>query len=337
MISNLFIFNRPVFLRYTVCFLIVALIVSFSTPNIAKAAPLTAISDTLTRIKTSETANHSIQFTTPTGIAGGDTVSLTFAAGFDISSVVTADVTMEGAAVTSAVPVGQVLTITAAAGNVVAASGIANIVITNNHITNPVAAGTYSVTIGGSFGDTGSLAIVIISNDQVVVSTTIDPYISFTITQNTVTLTKAGGGNPDWNNTGYNNGAANTLAAATNGVSGYSISYNGASLASGMNTIDAMAAKGTSSTGVEQFGLNLKLNTVPATGAEPVGGSGSPTADYNTANQYKYTVGTPTTLATAGGITALTTYTASYIVNVASTTEYGAYNTTITYICTGNF
>lgn len=317
-------------------YLILSVLIFFSYPQVAIAASLTAISDVLTRLKTGEASNHTIQFTTPTGIANTDTVELTFAAGFNIVAVVTGDVTLEGAAVTSAVPVGQVLTITANAGNVVAPAGIANIVISNNHIINP-AVGTYTISIAGTFGDTGAFAVAIITDDQVVVSTTIDPYISFAITQNAVTLTKAGGGNPDWNNTGYNNGAANTLAAATNGVTGYNITYNGATLSSGINTIDAMAVKAASATGVEQFGINLKLNTVPATGAEPVGGAGAPTADYNTVDQYRYIVGTPTTLASAGGITAVTTYTATYIVNVAPITEHGVYNTTITYICTGNF
>lgn len=315
-------------------YLMLAILIFSAYPQVIKAASLTAVSDVLTRLKTSETSNHAIQFTTPTGIANTDTIELTFA-GFNIASVVTGDVTIEGAAVTSAVPAGQVLTITAGVANIVAPGGIAHIVISNNHITNPVA-GTYTISIAGSFGDTGALAIAIITDDQVVVSTTIDPYISFAITQNSVTLTKNGGGNPDWNNTGYNNGAANTLAAATNGLSGYSISYNGATLSFGGNTIDAMAAQAASTTGIEQFGINLKQNTIPATGAEPVG-SGTPSPGYDTANQYKYIVGTPTTLASTGGVSAVTTYTVTYIANVAPETQYGVYNTTITYICTANY
>ena len=319
-------------------FLILAVLMAFNTPQIAHAAALSGISDTLTRIKKSQTANHTLSFTTPTGIANTDTVTLTFAAEFNIASVVGGDVTIEGAAVTSATVLGQVLTITAGAGNVVAAAGTADIVISNNHITNPAAAGTYVVSIAGSFGDTGSFAIVILDDDQVVVGATIDPYLTFTLTTNSVTLTKSGGGNPSWTSTGYNQGAANTLLAATNGATGYTITYNGATLTAGGRTIDAMAAKAVSSTGAEQFGINLKDNATPNTGTEPSGsGSGAPTADYNTADQYKFVASTTTDLASAAAATASNTFTVSYIANVAAVTEAAAYSTTITYICTGHF
>ena len=169
-----------------------------------------------------------------------------------------------------------------------------------------------------------------------VVSTTIDPTLTFTITTNTVTLTKTGGGNPDSSNTGYNEGAANTLAASTNGDGGYTITYNGATL-TGANTIDAMATKAASSTGTEQFGINLKDNATPNTGADPSGGTGAPAADYNTADQFRYITGTTTDLASASAPSDTTTFTVTYIVNVAGTTEAEVYSTTITYICTGNF
>jgi hypothetical protein len=187
-------------------------------------------------------------------------------------------------------------------------------------------------------GDTGKFAASIITDDQVVVSTTIDPYLTFTLTQNTVSLTKAGGGNPDYNNTGFNNGSANTLAANTNAANGYTLSYQGSTLTSGTNTIEAMTTKAASSTGTEQFGLNLRDNTTPNTGADPSGsGSGAPAADYNTVDQFKFVPDTATTLASASGSTASNTFTVSYIVNVSQTTEAGAYSTTITYIATGNF
>ncbi len=99
-----------------------------------------------------------------------------------------------------------------------------------------------------------------------------------------------------------------------------------------------MTAKTTSSTGTEQFGINLKDNTTPNTGAEPSGsGSGAPAADYNTVDQFKFVADTTTTLASASDSTASNTFTVTYIVNASQTTEAGAYSTTITYIATGNF
>ena len=179
--------------------------------------------------------------------------------------------------------------------------------------------------------------MAIVTDDDVVVSVTVNPYISLAIEQSSVTLTKSGGGNPDWQNTGFNNSTANTLAVNTNANSGYTLTYNGATLTSGGNSIDAMATKGASSTGTEQFGLNLRNNSTPDTGTDPSGGSGTPADDYNTINQFRYIASTTTTLASASAASTATTYTVSYIVNVGQTTESGNYQTTITYIATGNF
>lgn len=115
------------------------------------------------------------------------------------------------------------------------------------------------------------------------------------------------------------------------------MSYYGDTLKSGGNSIDAMAVKAASSTGVEQFGLNLKDNATPDTGAEASGGSGAASADYATADQYKFVVNTTTTMASAAAATATTTFTASYIANITETTEAGNYSSIITYVCTGNF
>ena len=100
------------------------------------AANLTGISDTMSRLLVGTSANHMIQFVTPTGIANGDLVTLTFQSDFNIASIVAGDITLEGAAVTAATPSGQTLTITAGASNVVAAAGTADIAIINNGLMN---------------------------------------------------------------------------------------------------------------------------------------------------------------------------------------------------------
>ena len=333
--------TKKVLFKYFIGFIIFGLIFAIYPQEAKAAGPLTAISDTMTRLKAATPSNHTIQFTTPTGIANGNTITLTFAAGFDISAVVTGDVTLEGAAVTSAAPVLQVLTITAGAANVVAAAGTADIVISNNHITNP-AVGSYIISIAGTFTDTGSFAVAIITNDQVVVSTTIDPYVTFILTTNSVTLTKNPSGNPSPTMMGFNQGAANTLEVYTNAAVGYSISYLGDTLkttAGPVYSITALAAQTVAAVGGEQFGINLMANTAPETfGANKTGtGSGAVATGYETTNQFKFVVNTATPIASAIVASASNVYTVSYIANVSSTTEAGAYSTTITYICTGNF
>lgn len=313
-------------------------VLTFGIVPPAHAAALTAMKDTLTREHISTVSNHTIVFTTPSGIASGNSIVLTFPAGFNIASVVMADVTVQAVAVTSATPSGQVLTIGCGGSNVVSAAGTATIAINNTKITNPASAGSYIVSISTTLGDTGSFAIPISTDDQVVVGTTVGPYISFALTTTSVTLTTAGGGGANFNSTAYNRGVANTLAASTNSATGYSISYNGATLTSGSYTISAIGAtKAASSIGNEQFGINLVSNTIPTTGANESGGNGNPAVQYDTQNQYAFVAGTTTPLASASGTTSDTTYTVTYIANVNQTTEPAAYSTTITYICTGNF
>jgi len=317
---------------------ILVLVFAFYIPR-TNAAAVTSVSDTMSRLKASTASNHTITFTTPTGIASGNTVTLTFpAASFTMAASLTGVTIADGAgadnAVTSAAYATNVLTITASVSSVVVAGHAAKIKIPSAQITNPVA-GTYFITIGGTFADTGSFAVVIVSNDQVVVNATVDPTLTFAITNNSVTLLTVASGNPDASNTAYN--GSNTLVAGTNATGGYVITYNGATLTSGGNTINAMAVGAGSLIGTEQFGVNLKNNATPNVGADPLGGSGAPVADYNTADQYKFVAGTITSLASAAGPSQTTTFTVSYIANVADITEAGAYSTTITYICTGTF
>jgi len=348
--------------KFLVFYLILALLV-LMVPGLTYAGPLTALSDTMSRLKISEDSDHTIRFTTPSGATDiSDTIEITMPTGFTIGSVVFGDMDLShgastgyeteltlgataGAGTWGASFAGQVLSLdhpTDATGHITATDKVIVEIGTNaaggvNQIANNSSADSYVIDIAGDFEDTGQIGIVVLTDDEVVVSTTIDPYVTFVITQNTVSLTQSGS-NPDSSNTGYNEGSANTLAASTNGTSGYSISYEGSTLENLVSdTIDAMAAKTTSSTGTEQFGINLKDNATPNTGSDPSGGSGTPESDYNTADQYRFIADTTTALASAAGPSATTTFEVTYIVNVSVTTEPGLYSTTITYICTGNF
>jgi hypothetical protein len=349
--------------KFLVFYLILALLV-LMVPQLTHAAALTALSDTMSRLKASTASNHTIRFTTPSGATDiGDTIEITMPTGFTIGSVAFGDMDLSCGATTGyeteltlgataaagtwgASFTGQVLSLdhpTDATGDIAATNKVVVEIGTHatggsNQIVNHATPESYTIEIGGDFGDDGQIGIVVLTDDQVVVSTTIDPYITFAITQNTVTLTQTGGGNPDSDNTGYNEGSANTLAASTNASSGYSISYEGATLENPeSDTIDAMATKAGSSTGTEQFGINLKDNATPNTGSDPSGGSGTPESDYNTADEFRFIADTTTALASASGPSVTTTFEVTYIVNVAAVTEAGAYSTTITYIATGNF
>ena len=143
--------------------------------------------------------------------------------------------------------------------------------------------------------------------------------------------------------------ASSQMAASTNAVSGYSITVNGPTLTSGSNTIAAMGTVGVGVRGTSQFGLNLKLNTTAtstvAVGAEITAAAdgtnlrGQATANYNTADTFKFLSGESIANSWDGGAgpTNAQIYTSSYIVNVAGNQASGTYVSTLTYICTATF
>lgn len=130
------------------------------------------------------------------------------------------------------------------------------------------------------------------------------------------------------------------MAASTNGGSGYVITVNGSTLTcttcSGTPTIAALSSQTAASVGSAQFGLNLRANTTPSVGADLSGsGTGTYSANYGTANQYRFVTGD--SVATASASTNANTFTASYIVNVPGSQAAGTYTATMNYICTATF
>lgn len=139
------------------------------------------------------------------------------------------------------------------------------------------------------------------------------------------------------------------MAASTNAGFGYVITVNGPTMTSGVNEIDAIATPTASVKGTAQFGMNLRLNTT-ASSTVPIGLDvapapdgvdlkGEPTADYNTADLFKFVTGNTVASSTNGGLgpTNSQIFTVGYIVNVPGNQAAGTYTTTLTYICTPTF
>lgn len=165
----------------------------------SRAAVLMYASDALDSQTIGEASDHTLTFITQTGIdASTDTVTATFS-GFDLSSIVTGDIALShgvvgtenaetiaaapGAGVWGASISGSVLTLSpptdAAIGEVVASTTIRVLIGTNaggaNQIVNPATAGNYLVTIGGGFGDAGSMGIAIVDDSGVAVTASYPP------------------------------------------------------------------------------------------------------------------------------------------------------------------
>lgn len=130
--------------------------------------------------------------------------------------------------------------------------------------------------------------------------------------------------------------ATSVMQATTNAGNGYTVTVNGTTLASGTNTIPALVTQTASNTGQSQFGMNLRDNATPNVGSNVSGaGSGSATANYGTADAYRFVTGDA--VATAGAPSDANTFTSSYIVNIGGAQPAGVYTATMTYICTASF
>ena len=328
----------------------------------AHAASLTSMSDNMSRLKTSTLSDHTIKFVTPGGVAAGQSFTITFAAGFalgtfnvnnvDVATAATCggsftDKTLAASPATTTWGVsqsGQVITVLSGTDTIAATSCISVEIGANatfgasgaSIITNPSSGGAAIISISVNAGtDTGSIAVPIVATpfDQVTVTANVDPTISFAITDASIgfgTLTTA--------NVRYATGdtlgatsptSAHDITVSTNAGSGYTVYVEGATLTSGSNTITAIGSSATASNpNSEQFGIKVTA----------AGGSGAALAPYNTANYaYGATGTTQDPIASSAGSSATTTFSITYIANIAATTEAGAYSTNLTYTATGSF
>lgn len=320
----------------------------------AQAAALTGKSDTMTRLQVSTASDHLIEFTTPTGVAGAATITVTFPAGFDLAtnSVAFGDMDLEDDSVDVTLAAspsgttwgadvsGQVITFTNGSAAVAAGSVITIEIGTNatsgtNQIINTSSTGDATITIGGTFGDTGDILVEMLTDDTVTITAVVDESLSFSISDVAIgfgTLTSANARYATADESGDTSAqVAHNLIAGTNATGGYTITVQGATLTSGSDTIDAMGTEVVSSAGTEQFGIRMTSS----------GGSGTVDTDYDNtaADTYFFgaTASTTDDVAAASGATADTTYSCYYLANIASNTEAGSYSTDLTYVATAQF
>lgn len=348
--------------RKTISALLTISMVSFFTLSwivpVAQAASLTALSDTMSSSKISTASSHVIKFTTPTGASDNtDTIVITFPSDFNFTTKTIGTVTFTHGASTglettetlAASPSGsawgavfsgtqnRILTLTAPTDGIGAATVAASdkIIITydnTNSVNGSSAATQYSITINGGFGDTGTITVYLVTDDQVAISATVNQTLSFTISDNSIgfgTLTTANARYATGDTTGTTSETeAHTIAVATNAVSGYALTVKGATLSSGVPTITALGSNTASSPGSEQFGLRATAS----------GGAGSVTAPYAASGfAYTGTASTAAEVAASGNSSQTTTYSLRYLANIASDTEAGSYTTTLTYTTTATF
>lgn len=337
-------------------------------PLPAKAAggTLSVLSDTMSRLKKSTNSSHVIKFKTSVAASvASDTITVTFPSDFNLTSSVPSDVTFThgastGAESTETLNAGapdsnnwgaafsstqsRILTLTAPTDGQGAAPLAANdyVIITYaaTHAVNATAAGSYIIylAIAGANTANSSINIVVVNDDQVAVSATVDAALIFSISATTVgfgnfigTAIRYATGDAAGSATEPANDSPVKLTASGNGARGLTISIqdNGSGSNAGLyNSVETELIPAAASTAV-------------TIGSKKYGAYGKNAAtlvidegfDNDSASDLAITR-TPQTFATynavGGGSVDL-----SLKATIDATTKPGAYADTVTLICTG--
>lgn len=333
----------------------------------AKAASVTSLKDVMSTLKTGDPANHEISFVAPSGVTNTETITVTFPTGFDLSGVLFSDVDLAGSTEgeltvaancdaadnASYVLASQTMTFTLCSlddGDFTNSETITIQIGTNasggvNQIDNQTEGQNDTdpvILIDGTMADDGKLAVEIIADDVVNITSTVDPTLVFTVDDTTVGFGDLSVSPGRWATGDLNGGdagaseptAAHTMTVATNGA-GWSVTYYGATLTNaGSETITALGAApavdedSDGTPGTEEFGLSASSDD-----------SATITSGYerDSAADFAFEVSSTTEFISEVGATETETISISYLANIAATTEAGTYTTDITYIATGTF
>ncbi len=159
------------------------------------------------------------------------------------------------------------------------------------------------------------------------------PWVEATITKSSVDL-----GAISASTTGFDYAAFTVKSYLAHG---YVVQIAGTAPKNGAHEIMPMAAGGASSPGTEQFGLNLRDNTAPNIGANPVQqpdgtfSFGTYATGYGTVDSFRYVDGA--VIAESASSSGYTDYTISYIMNIAGITPGGTYTTNQSIVVTATF
>ncbi len=368
-INSLIMFKKNFFKSCASFITILSIVVGASVVHVelAFAASLSSLSDTLSSVKVSALSNHTIQFVTPTGVTAGQNISITFPNGWTLGSLNASSTDFatstsascsgfsdallkDGAASTltwGVATTSQSLTLTSGTA-VIPANRCVQIRIGTNavfqasgtqQITNPASATSSIISIAGTFGDTGTITVNIINDDTVSMTGTVNQSLSFVISTSTIYFGTLGTGGAKFASSTNTAGdatetIAHTLAVGTNAPSGFSLTVRGQTLTSqqnASNTIDAIGGTAASSTPTfEQFGFRA---------SESGGTAVTVSAPYSFATSYGYaaTATSSSLLAVGTGATPVSTLSLRYLTNVAAITEAGTYAANLVYVATANF
>jgi len=352
-------------------------------PQIAMAASITTATDTMTRLKASTLSDHEFRFVTPTGMAISTNMTLVFSAGFTgVGTVVVADVDVAensgsvctagswtersmgvGVSQFNATGASQTVTISAGASATPLTAGrcirvriganatdVTGSGPGTSRITNGAVGSSDTITIGGTFGDSGIISADIIDDDQVTVSATVNQTLTFDLdtaatdiesgAPYTVPLGVLSGGSVTRSGTA----SVNMIIAEglTNASGGMNVTVRNANGNQGLKSTSAPAdyigsTTGTMSAGTPNYGLCVA--TAALTGFTRATGYVSDTcALASGTNQIRALSATATDILTS--IAPVSAGHAEIVVNATisgSTPAHTDYTDTLTFVATASF
>lgn len=323
-----------------------------------QAGALTSLKDDMSRLAQNTASNHSFSFTlaAPTTIIQNETITVTFPAAFSatLDGIDCGDIDIlddgvqetmattgggctAGASAWGASVATRVLTLTApsTSATYLDGSSVVNIRIGTNategatgntQIVNPATA-VYTIEIGGTFGDTGKIAVAIIDNDQIPVTASVNPSISLTVANTTLNLGVLDSGS-------IATSSENNIVIGTNAGNGYTITVKDDGNLSNPGLYNTGASKliasstGTLSIGAEGYGANCNKTSGDGTCSF---------ADGATQNVTGLTLAGTTFASHGAKPNGNTTYRIRVKASISSSTDAGAYSDTLTVMGTANF
>ena len=342
--------------KATICLLILLALI-FVSSNLfkVKAAQLTTRSLTLSSSTINATnVSYDFQFTLATvGTVGSIVFELCSNDPFP-ETACTAPVGLDMTGATLASQSGEVgfsIDASSTANKIVltrapAAAAIIPVRYTFNGVTNPSLVGTFYgrlvtyVTNDASGPSTDKAGIAWATTNDFSLNTEVPQFLQFCVgvTISAFDCTTATGSNIDFGNFSSSSTSAATsqFVGASNAGFGYNVGVYGLTLTSGINVIPNLPVQTFAAPGNSQFGLNIRANSLPVGGTDPVGpGIANVTPNYNTPDLFRFNDGDQVVVST--GSSDFRKFTVSYVTNISAAQAVGKYSTTLTYICLANF
>lgn len=298
--------------KLLVLFLVLSLSGVFTYYKYTQAAALTTLSDTISRLKTSEPSNHDIRFRTPTGTSAENIViklgtegTFTGGASMGVEDIdfqygssqaeVNDDCTSgctQASLVLGSGGVGTwgaswsstdlTLDYPSSGGTAISANDYVRVLIGTNatnggagntQLSNPASTGNKTFSIEiGNVTDSAKIAVAIVSNEQVSMSANVDPSITFTLSANSSAFGTLSTSAIDIADTNI------TLTVGTNAQSGYTVTAqdSGSGTNPGLYNSNASALIGSTDSSFSNGPTDLTPGT-EGYGICAYGSSGSPT------------------------------------------------------------